>query len=479
MGGRRRGVEYHAEHIKSDLGSFELLIVTNDGAPEFRLVSMPGAPIGLPDPPAWTPVRTPDAGERLESVEAFASHVVLVSRADGHTRLRIVASDDLDAPGIVVDPVPPIGSVAVSRNEEFSASSVTVVDESYLMPPVWSSVAFASGTRTELLRKEAPGFDAAAYVGEQRSFASVDGTPVPATILRRRDTPLDGSAPCVMYAYGAYESVFPDEEWDPAIPSLLDRGVVYVHAHVRGGGEGGRRWWLDGRMEHKQHTFDDHIAVADGLAEAGLVDGALIATRGLSAGGLLQGAVFSQRPDRWRAVVAEVPFIDVVTTMLDPTIPLTINEWDEWGDPSRPEDYAWMARLLAIRQPASGWRPSRPAGHGRRPRCAGDGLGAGQVGRRPPRDRPRVGAALPVPRRDRRRRPRRPLRPLCPPGLRGRGLRLAAGSVGGWVGLGAALVAPGWAARPPSDPRADRRRRVAGGCFQRGCVAYARATPRF
>ena len=92
-----------------------------------------------------------------------------------------------------------------------------------------------------------------------------------------------------MYAYGAYESVCPDQEWDPAIPSLLDRGVVYVHAHVRGGGEGGRRWWLDGRMEHKQHTFDDHIAVADGLASAGLVDGARIATRGLSAGGLLAG----------------------------------------------------------------------------------------------------------------------------------------------------------------------------------------------
>ena len=97
-------------------------------------------------------------------------------------------------------------------------------------------------------------------------------------------------------------------------------------------------------MEHKQHTFDDHIAVADGLAESGLVDGSRIATRGLSAGGLLQGAVLSQRPDRWRAVVAEVPFVDVLTTMSDPTIPLTITEWDEWGDPSRPEDYDWLAR---------------------------------------------------------------------------------------------------------------------------------------
>jgi oligopeptidase B len=269
--------------------------------------------------------------------------VVLVSRAEGHTRLRLVPVSSLSSEGIVVDPVSPIGSVAVTRNEEYDVSSITLVDESYLHPPVWSAVSFATGARTELQRKEAPGFDPASYAGEQRSFPSLDGTLVQATVLRHRDTPLDGTAPCVMYAYGAYEAVYPDQEWDPAIPSLLDRGVVYVHAHVRGGGEGGRRWWLDGRMEHKQHTFDDHLAVADGLAEAGLVDGSRIATRGLSAGGLLQGAVLSQRPDRWRAVVAEVPFVDVLTTMSDPTIPLTITEWDEWGNPSRPEDYAWLA----------------------------------------------------------------------------------------------------------------------------------------
>ena len=342
VGGRRKGIEYHAEHCVLPDGSSCLLVVTNDGSPEFRLMSAP-VPVGAgQDHEAWTPVRAPLAGERLESAEAFASHLVLVSRADGHTRLRLLPVGDLAAPGVVVDPVSPIASVAVSRNEEFDATSVRVVDESYLMPPVWSSVAFDSGERTELLRREAPGFDPTAYAGEQRSFRSVDGTLVPATILRHRSTPLDGSAPCVMYAYGAYESVYPDQEWDPSIPSLLDRGVVYVHAHVRGGGELGRHWWLDGRLEHKQHTFDDHLAVADGLAAA-LVDGSRIATRGLSAGGLLQGAVFSQRPGRWRAVVAEVPFVDVLTTMLDPTIPLTVNEWDEWGDPSRPEDYAWMA----------------------------------------------------------------------------------------------------------------------------------------
>jgi oligopeptidase B len=285
---------------------------------------------------------------------------VLTSRAGGRNRLRILPLDDLTGEGIVVDPISDIASLAApeDRNVEHAVDRIIVVDESYLMPQVWSSLSLSTGERTTLLRKEAPGFSAEDYVGEKLSFPSVDGTLVPATILRHRSTPLDGSAPCVMYAYGAYESVFPDQEWDPAIPSLLDRGVVYVHAHVRGGGEGGRRWWLDGRMEHKQHTFDDHLAVADGLAAAGLVDPARIATRGLSAGGLLQGAVFSQRPDRWRAVVAEVPFVDVVTTMLDPSIPLTVNEWDEWGDPSRPEDYEWLVRYSPYDNlPPAGQRP--------------------------------------------------------------------------------------------------------------------------
>jgi oligopeptidase B len=358
VGGRRPGVEYHAEHTVRTDGSDALLVVTNDDAPEFRLMTCPVPRDADQDHTAWRPAREQDPGERLESVEAFASHVVLVSRADGHHRLRILPVATLDDPGIVVDPVSPIGSVAVSRNEEFSADHLVVVDESYLQPPLWSAVSFATGTRTDLLRKGAPGFDPTAYVGEQRSFPSVDGTLVPATILRHRDTPLDGSAPCVMWAYGAYESVWPDQEWDPAIPSFLDRGVVYVHAHVRGGGEGGRGWWLDGRLEHKQHTFDDHLAVADGLASSALVDGTRIAIRGVSAGGLLAGAAFSQRPDRWRAVVAEVPFVDVLTTMLDPRIPLTVTEWDEWGDPSRPGQYAWLAAYSPYDNlPPAGGRP--------------------------------------------------------------------------------------------------------------------------
>jgi oligopeptidase B len=180
---------------------------------------------------------------------------------------------------------------------------------------------------------------------------------VPAVLVRHRDTPLDGTAPALIYAYGAYEAV-DEPEWDATLPSLLDRGLVWVHALVRGGGDGGRRWWLDGSLQHKQHTFDDLAAVADGLEREGVVDGRRIATRGLSAGGLLQGAVFSQRPDRWRAVVAEVPFVDVVTTMFDEATPLTITEWEEWGDPRVREEFDWMLAYSPYdRLPAAGTRP--------------------------------------------------------------------------------------------------------------------------
>ena len=146
---------------------------------------------------------------------------------------------------------------------------MTVEDQSYVDPPVWSAVDLRTGERTELLRREAPGHDPSSYVSERRDLPAPDGTLVPVTLVRHRDTPLDGTAPALVYGYAAYEEVYPDQEWDPAIPSLLDRGVVYAHAHVRGGGEGGRRWWLEGRLEHKQNTFTDYVAVADGLAEAG------------------------------------------------------------------------------------------------------------------------------------------------------------------------------------------------------------------
>ena len=359
VGARRAGVVYRVEHVREADGPGHLLVVTNDGAVEFRLVRAP-VPVGpAQDHRSWQEVRAEHPDERLERVDAFAGHLVLSLRTRTEHRLRVLRHDDPAGPGIDLVSRFPGGAVRLARSPSYDDDAVRICDQAHVEPPVWSDVDPATGSATDLLRAEAPGHDPARYVTEPMTFPAPDGTPVPATVVRHRDTPLDGTAPALLYAYGAYEYTF-EPDWDPALPSLLDRGVVFVHAHVRGGGEGGRRWWLDGRLGHKQHSFDDHVAVADGLAGGPqpLVDGCRLASRGLSAGGLLQGVVFSQHPERWRAVVAEVPFVDVVTTMFDAEIPLTVNEWDEWGDPRRREEFDWLLAYSPYDNlPPAGVRP--------------------------------------------------------------------------------------------------------------------------
>ncbi|MGL5810017.1 MAG: prolyl oligopeptidase family serine peptidase [Nocardioides sp.] len=356
IGGRRHGVRYRAEHRRLPDGSADLLIVTNDAATEFRLMRAP-LPEADQDHTRWVEARPADPAVRLLRVDAFAGGVVLAARTEWTHKLYLTGHDDLAGTSFELSSASPAGEVHLARNTAYDARSVIVRDEARLVPPCWSEVRLDGGGQRELLRRDAPSYAADRYRTERRAFRSRDGIEVPATIMRHRDTALDGSAPCLLYGYGAYGAVF-EPEWDPALPSLLDRGVVYVFAHVRGGGEGGRGWHLDGKLAAKQHTFDDHIAVADGLVAAGLVDGARIATRGMSAGGLLQGAVFSQRPDRWRVVVAEVPFVDVVTTMFDDATPLTVAEREEWGDPRLAEEFAWLSAYDPMRNPPPpGTRP--------------------------------------------------------------------------------------------------------------------------
>jgi oligopeptidase B len=331
---RTPGILYWVSHAPGP-DRDELLIVTNDGATEFRLAR---ALVATPDRAHWEDLVGEDPAERLVSAEVFADHVVLSLRRDGSPLLRVLPRDgsrtalDLHA-GVEA------GSIRLGTNEEYRTGTVTVVVESYTEPTTWYEVDLATGGRTELKRLEVPGYDRAAYVSERFHVEARDGELVPVTVSRRRDVPLDGTAPCLLYGYGAYEAV-DEPAFTADLPSLLDRGVVFAHAHVRGGGENGRRWWLAGSLRRKQNTFGDFIAAADGLD--GMVDGRRIVGRGLSAGGLLMGAVFSQAPRRWRGVVAEVPFVDVVNTMLDETLPLTAQEWDEWGDPRRAEDFVWM-----------------------------------------------------------------------------------------------------------------------------------------
>jgi oligopeptidase B len=355
---RRRAVEYRVDHAADPSGGRgSLLIVTDDGAPEFRLMR---APVETPGRERWIPVACPAVAPargdtRLVACDVLAGHLVLTLRRGGSPLLAITDPDGGNAREI--GPEPQAGSIAVAHAEDYAACSVIVVEESLIEPRAWTELDLNSGQRRVLKRADVPGHEAAGYVTERLVATVSDGANVPVTIAYRAGTRLDGTAPCLLYGYGAYESCL-DPEFDVALPSLLDRGVVYAIAHVRGGGECGRQWWQQGRLRAKPNTFRDFVDVAGWLAAAGLVDGDRIVSRGLSAGGLLQGAVYSRAPGRWRAVVAEVPFVDVVTTMLDPGIPLTIGEWDEWGDPRDADDFACMRAYSPYDNPPAGPRPA-------------------------------------------------------------------------------------------------------------------------
>jgi oligopeptidase B len=386
---RRRGTEYRADHgygpnggeprpvtaggdgPGGDLegatgggdgpGGGELYLVTDDGAPEFRLMR---APAGAPGRENWAQVDCPAvaparADTRLVACDVFADHLLLTLRRDGAPLLAVT---DRSGGGVrEIRPSLPAGTIRVEHAEDYAAGSVIIAEESLTEPRAWFTLDLATGERTLLQRAEVPGYDPARYRTERTAAIAPDGTPVPVTLAYRAGLALDGTAPCLLYGYGAYESC-EDPVFDVSLPSLLDRGVVYAIAHIRGGGEGGRQWWQQGRLRAKPTTFSDFIAVADWLAgdapgSRPAVDGRRIVSRGLSAGGLLQAAVYSRAPGRWRGVVAEVPFVDCVNTMLDPGIPLTVNEWDEWGDPRDPGDFACLRSYSPYENPPAGPRP--------------------------------------------------------------------------------------------------------------------------
>jgi oligopeptidase B len=355
---RRRRVEYRSDHARGADGG-TLFIVTDDATPEFTLMR---ASLASARRASWTRVdceaiAPARADTRLLSCDAFAEHLLLTMRRDGSPLLVITDHDG----GNVREVWPSLeaGSIRVEHAEDYDGGSVIIAEESLIDPRAWYRLDLGSAERQLLKRMDVSRYDASAYRTERRAAHAEDGTPIPVTLAYRADTPLDGSAPCLLYGYGAYEDSV-DPEFKRTLPSVLDRGVVYAVAHIRGGGECGRKWWLQGRLGAKSTTFTDFIAVADWLAGAdgpAVVDGARIVSRGASAGGLLQGAVYSMRPDRWRAVVAEVPFVDCVNAMLDPSVPLTIGEWDEWGDPRKPEEYVWIRSYSPYENIPAGGRP--------------------------------------------------------------------------------------------------------------------------
>jgi oligopeptidase B len=329
---RDRGVEYDVAH-QGD----RFLIRTNLGATDFRLME---APVASPGRDNWREFVPHREGVLLYGVWAFRDHIVLGERSNGLGRIGVldVATGNLRT--IEFDET--AFDVWVDDNREFDTHLLRFAYSSLTTPQSVYDYDMRTGERVLLKRQEIlGGYDPDAYVSERVMVPARDGVEVPLSILRRVDLVLDGTSPLLLYAYGSYG--FSEEPtFNPDVVSLLDRGFSYAIAHVRGGQEMGRQWYEDGKLLRKKNTFTDFVDCARFLIYEGYTSPEGLVARGGSAGGLLIGAVANMEPELFAGAVAHVPFVDVVTTMLDESIPLTTSEYDEWGDPNDPAHYDYM-----------------------------------------------------------------------------------------------------------------------------------------
>ena len=331
---KKEGVEYAVEHAVLG-GRDRLLVLHNDGAEDFELVA-----VDPEDPEGEREVLLRHApGTRLEEVDAFAGFVGVSYRQGGLARVGLLTSDGLQEIGFDE----PVFTAGIGSNPEWAQPTLRLGFGSMITPSTVLDLDVATGARTVL--KQQPvlgGYDAAEY-REWREWATAsDGTRVPISLVARRDVAEDAPAPLLLYGYGSYEASI-DPAFSIARLSLLDRGAVFAIAHVRGGGEMGRHWYEEGKTLTKRNTFTDFVACARHLVDAGRTTPDRLVAEGASAGGLLMGAVANLAPELFAGIHAGVPFVDPLTSILDPSLPLTVIEWDEWGDPLHdPEVYAYM-----------------------------------------------------------------------------------------------------------------------------------------
>lgn len=319
---RHQDVEYTVE-VQGD----RLLIVTNaDDAYDGKLVQ---TSVRDPGRAGWREVTPHRPGTKLEAVVPFEEHVVRLERHEGRRRVVIMAADGSER---CLAPPEEMYALHLDDDVDYHHRAARFSYSSPVTPPVDVDVDLATGTETVVKRLVVTGHDPGAFRSRRIWATAPDGTQIPISVVHRDDLEMDGSHPTVLYGYGAYEQSV-DPAWSSLRPSLLARGVVHAVAHVRGGGEFGRRWWEAGRLGAKPTTFSDFLACAEHLVADGYTSPERLAIRGASAGGLLIGAVVNLRPDLFRAAVAEVPFVDALNTILDPSLPLTVTEWEEWGNP--------------------------------------------------------------------------------------------------------------------------------------------------
>ncbi len=304
-----------------------LFIHTNDTDPMWRLVTAP-----ITAPGEWSERIAPSAHFYMTGVECFRDFFIVDGREDGLDQIDIHAYDAATPPRRIAFPEPSYAA-GIGDNPEYDQTVLRLGYESMVTPGTVYDYDTATGELTTLKVQEIPsGYDAGGYATERLKISARDGTQVPVSIVYPRDFPRDGSRPLFLYAYGAYGHAIPPG-FSTGRLSLLDRGFAYAIAHIRGGDDLGQQWYHDGKLEKRSNTFNDFVDVAKGLIEQGWTSAGRIAIAGRSAGGELMGAVVNSDPGLWGAVIADVPFVDVLNTMLDETLPLTPGEWPEWGNP--------------------------------------------------------------------------------------------------------------------------------------------------
>jgi oligopeptidase B len=330
---REKDHEYEVDH-----GAGRFYIRTNAGGRRnFRLVS---APDDDPAMASWTELIPHREDVMLEDVDVFADHYVVLEREEGLNRLRVVTLAD----GVSrhVQFPEPAYDIEPEANAEFRSGKYRFAYQSFITPLTVYDYDVATGRLELLKRHEVLGqYDANRYRVERLHAPAADGTRIPISLVCRKDTPRDGSSPLLLSGYGAY-GIVASPVFSSNRLSLLDRGVAFAIAHVRGGGDMGKRWHDDGRMRKKKNTFTDFVACAEHLIAQGYTASPRLVIEGGSAGGLLMGAVLNMRPDLFHAAILRVPFVDLINTMLDESLPLTVGEFEEWGNPKIREDYEYM-----------------------------------------------------------------------------------------------------------------------------------------
>jgi oligopeptidase B len=330
---RERDHEYHADHFDG-----RWVICTNWQAPNFRVMQVPVGEGG--DRSRWQELVAPGGDTFIHGFDVFRDFLAIEERSGGLRKVRVRHWSD--GSEFVIDSGEPAYRMTLGDNEELDSHVLRYSYTSLTTPFTTYDVDVRTGERVLLKREAVLGdFEPERYVTEYRWAPARDGEAVPVAIVRRKDVALDGKAPLLQYAYGSY-GLSTDPSFTSSVLSLLDRGFVYAIAQVRGGQELGRRWYDAGRLLEKRNTFDDFIDVTRFLVREGYADPRRVFARGGSAGGLLVGAVANLAPGEYAGIVAHVPFVDVVTSMLDDSLPLTTNEYDEWGNPAERDYYEYM-----------------------------------------------------------------------------------------------------------------------------------------